>query len=138
MKITRKNQLLLLLLITLSLFLSACEDADIDLAIDLAIEWAFEKGLVICINPSDDPATCVIETTTAFDRYVGGEVVEEVVEQIPLIGGLGELAGEMIKPNDLDEGARDVLDTAVTAKDILKADSLAEEGFEEGVDDEHS
>jgi hypothetical protein len=131
MKMIRQNKLLLLLLIVLSLCLTACEDADVDLAIDLAIEWAFEKGLVICKNPSGDPATCEIETTSAFNRYVGGEVVEEVVEQIPGIGGLSELAGDLVKSDDLDEGAKDVLDTAVTAKDVIEADSLAEEGFGE-------
>jgi len=131
MKIIRRNKSLLLLLIVFSLFLTACEDADADLAIDLAIEWAFEKGLVICEDPSDDPATCVIETTSAFNRYVGGEVVEEVVSNIPFLEGLSELAGEVVKP-DLDQGAQDVLDTAVTAKDVMEADSLAEEGFEEG------
>lgn len=132
MKMIRQNKLLLLLLIVLSLCLTACEDDEAELAIDLAIEWAFEKGLVVCENPSEDPATCVIKTTPAFNSFVGGEVVEGVVEQIPLIGGLSELAGEVIKSDDLDEGARDVLDTAVTAKDVIEADSLAEEGFEEG------
>lgn len=132
MKMIRRNKVLLILLIAFSLFLTACDDADADLAIDLAIEWAFEKGLVVCENPSEDPATCVIETTSAFDRYVGGEVVEAVVEQIPLIGGLSELAGDLIKSDDLDEGAKDVLDTAVTAKDVIEADALAEDGFEEG------
>jgi len=136
MKIIRRNKSLLLLVIALCLFLTACEDADVDLAVDLAIEWAFEKGLVVCENPSEDPATCVIKTTPAFNSYVGGEVVEEVVSNIssvfPVLDGLEELAGDVIKSDDLDEGAKDVLDTAVTAKDVIEADSLAEEGFEEG------
>jgi hypothetical protein len=135
MKMMRRNKILLLLLIALFLSLTACDDADAELAIDLAIEWAFEKGLVVCANPSDDPATCVIETTPAFNSYVGGEVVEGFVSEIsssfPILDGLDELAGEAVKSNDLDEGARDVLDTGVTAKDIIEADSLAEEGFEE-------
>jgi hypothetical protein len=136
MKSIRRNIIPLLLLIALSLSLTACDDADAELAIDLAIEWAFEKGLVVCENPADDPATCVIKTTPTFNSYVGGEVVEGLVSEIssavPVLEGLDELAGEVIKSNDLDEGARDVLDTGVTAKDIIEADSLAEEGFEEG------
>ena len=78
MKMLRQKKLLILLLIVLSLCLTACDDADAELAIDLAIEWAFEKGLVVCETPSDDPATCVIKTTPALNSYIGGEVVEEV------------------------------------------------------------
>jgi succinate dehydrogenase/fumarate reductase flavoprotein subunit len=119
------------MMIALCLFLTACEDADAELAIDLAIEWAFENGMVTCIDDAADPATCEIKLTNGFYRYVGGDVIGDAVSKIPVIGGLGELAGEMIQGenNPMTQEARDLVDTGMTAKDIVQADALADQGL---------
>lgn len=133
MKMIRRDKLLLLLMIALSFCLTACDDADADLAIDLAIEWAFENGMATCIEDSADPATCEIKLTDGFYRYVGGDMIGDAVGQMPVIGGLGEMAGEAIqgKNNPMTQEARDLVDTAMTTKDIVQADALAEEGFDQ-------
>ena len=131
MKMNRMNKLFLLLILALPLCLTACDDADAELAIDLAIEWAFENGMVTCMDPSADPATCEVKLTTGLIRYVGGDVIGDAVSKAPIIGGLGEMAGEYIQGenNPMTQEARDLVDTGMTAKEIVQADALADEGF---------
>jgi hypothetical protein len=120
-------------MIALSLCLTACDDADAELAIDLAIEWAFENGMVTCKDESADPSTCEITLTNGFIRYVGGDVIGDAIGKVPVVGGLGEMTGELIqgKKNPMSQEARDLVDTAKTTKDIVQADALAEEGLDQ-------
>jgi hypothetical protein len=118
------------LLLLCALLLAGCDEAEADLFIDLGLDWAREKGLIRCQDPDADPAGCAEEPTPALYQWVAGEGAEQFTEGT-ILDGFGDLAGDLIKP-DLDEGAEDVLDTAKTAKDLVEADALAEEGFAEG------
>lgn len=130
MHMTKRRTPLVLVLAFSALLLSACEDAEADLFLDIALDWATEKNLLQCSQAGADPGSCELEPTGDLTRWVAAEAADSARDN-SVIGGLAGLASDLARPN-FDEGTEAVLDTAVTARDISNADSLAQEGFESG------
>jgi hypothetical protein len=137
-----KKALPIMLILIFSFFLSACDDADYELAVDLLIDWSHEKGLVVCIDPNADPATCEVETSPGFNTWLGGQVADNVADSTgsSVLGAIVEgasdayvsLTSDEDEPKKLPEGTEAMLDTGVVYKDIAEADALAAEALKNG------
>ena len=134
-----KKALTILLILIFSVFLSACDDADYEILVDLLIDWSHEKGLVVCIDPNADPATCEVETSAGLNTWLGGQLADNVADKTgsSVLGVLVEAGTDVFvsltsgdeETNKLPEGTEAMLDTGVVAKDIAEADALAAEAF---------
>jgi len=139
-----KNKKILLstLLIVLSLTLSSCEDSDYELLVDLVIDWSHEKGLVACIDPNANPATCEVKTTAGLNTWLGEQLADDVADRTgsSLLGAAVEIGSAAVasalggedESTKLDEGTEAMLDTGVVARDIAQADALASEALRNG------
>ena len=137
-----KKALTILLILIFSVFLSACDDADYEILADLLIDWSHENGLVVCIDPNADPATCEVETSAGLNTWLGAQVADNVADSTgsSLLGAIVEAGTDAYvsvtsgdeETNKLPEGTEAMLDTGVVMKDIAEADKLAAEALKNG------
>jgi len=137
-----KKALTILLILIFSVFLSACDDADYEILVDLLIDWSHENGLVVCIDPNADPATCEVETSAGLNTWLGAQVADNVADKTgsSVLGAIVEGATDAYvsitsgdeETNKLPEGTEAMLDTGVVMKDIAEADELAAEALKNG------
>lgn len=77
-----KKKLTILLILTLPFFLSACDDADYEILADLLIDWSHENGLIVCIDPNADPATCEVKMTAGLNTWLGAQLADYVADKL--------------------------------------------------------